>query len=28
MAVTELLDELATWTETRVAAIPVQASRP
>jgi ABC-type uncharacterized transport system auxiliary subunit len=28
VAVTELLDELATWTETRVAAIPVQASRP
>jgi ABC-type uncharacterized transport system auxiliary subunit len=28
VAVTELLDELATWTETSVAAIPLQASRP
>ena len=28
VAVTELLDELATWTETSVAAVPRQASRP
>jgi len=28
VAVTELLDELATWAETSVAAVPRQASRP